>query len=84
MLFMYPSCLKACGKDGFFYRKTKIYVTPTQFFLVNFEVDFVYLPAKLSCIYFFWKLPFVVKYEPFHQKFEKRLNTFLQLLHGHC
>lgn len=68
---------------AFFIERQK-YVTPTQFFLANFEVEFVYVPAKLSCIYFLCKLPFVVKYVPFHQKFENRLNTFLQLLHGHC
>ena len=87
MLFMYLSCLKSCGKFGFLYRKIQIHITPTQFFLANSELEFVYLPAKFSCIYFFWKLPFVtfvVKYAPFHQKFENRLNTVLQLLHGHC
>ena len=49
----------------------------------QFELEFVYLHAKLSCIYFFWKLPFVVKYAPFHQNL-KTFNTLLQLLHGHC
>jgi len=65
MLFMYLSCLKSCGKVGFLYRK--IHITPTQFFFANSELAFFYLPAKFSCIYFFWKLPFVVKYAPFHQ-----------------
>ena len=81
MLFMYLSRLKSCGKVGFLFRKIQIHITPTQFFLANFELEFFYLPAKLSCIYFFWKLHFVVKYAPFHQNL-KTFNTFLQLLYG--
>ena len=79
---MYLSRLKSFGKVGFLFRKIQIHITPTQFFLANSELEFFYLPAKLSCIYFFWKLPFVVKYAPFHQNL-KTFNTFLQLLHGH-
>ena len=53
MLFMYLSRLKSCGKVGFLFRKIQIHITPTQFFLANSELEFVYrLPAKFSCIYF--------------------------------